>query len=79
MRTLILLATIAIVAAVGATTASAGSCKDAAQDCLNLAINSGGDKAYWQKLCFAPERMASCRKTLSFDGPGGVRRPADRP
>jgi hypothetical protein len=81
MRALILLITAATISASVTTSASAVSCKELADQCFLRYKNQNNDFAVrdGKVACYHPERLAACKKTLVYDGPGGVRATADRP
>jgi hypothetical protein len=70
---------VAMVLAGVSTQASARSCNQIAAACLKIAVDGGSSKAEWQQKCFEPERMATCRKTLSYNAPSGKVWPATKP
>jgi hypothetical protein len=72
MRTVSFLIVAMMLAGV-ATEASAPSCSQIAAACLKIAVDGGSNKAEWRQKCFEPERMATCRKTLSYNAPSGPR------
>jgi hypothetical protein len=78
MRAILFLA-VAIALAGVCTQASARSCNQIAAACLKIAVDGGSNKAEWQQKCYEPERMATCRNTLSYNAPSGKVWPATKP
>ena len=61
----------ALVLAFGPGPASARTCQQIAQGCLDIAIKGGYDKSEWKQKCFQADRMATCKKTKKYNAPSG--------
>ncbi|MCX7297743.1 MAG: hypothetical protein NTU64_12905 [Hyphomicrobiales bacterium] len=61
----------ALVLAFSSAPASARSCQQIAQGCLDIAIKGGYNKAEWKQKCFEADRMAACKKTKKYNAPSG--------
>ena len=60
------------------TPVSARSCNEIAAACLKVAIKGGYNEAEWRRKCYAPKRMADCRRTGQYHAPSGKVWPADK-
>jgi hypothetical protein len=59
------------VLALGAPQASARSCQQIAQACLDIAVKGGYNKAEWKQKCFDSARMDTCKRTKKYSAPSG--------